>query len=66
MPKDREQMTPDEPEDEARLESSRGPGRGSTGQDVLAGDASAPGPAAGSGDPPAADEVEAGEKSKYR
>jgi hypothetical protein len=66
MPKDRDQLTPDEPEDEQRLESSRGPGRAGTGQDVLAGEPSAPGAAAGSGDPPAVDEVDKEEKAKYQ
>jgi len=66
MPKDRDQLTPDEPEDEELLESSRGQGRGGSGQDILAGEPSAPGPASGSGDPAAVEEVAGDEKAKYR
>jgi len=35
MPKDRDQLTPEEPEDAALLASTRGQGTGGTGQDVL-------------------------------
>jgi hypothetical protein len=45
MPQDRDQLTPDDPEDLATLERSRGQGTGGTGYDVLPGEegvASAP------------------------
>jgi hypothetical protein len=35
MPKDRDQLTPEEPEDAAHLASHRGQGSAGTGQDVL-------------------------------
>ncbi len=35
MPKDRDQLTSEEPEDAAHLASHRGQGTGGTGQDVL-------------------------------
>lgn len=35
MPKDRDQLTPEEPEDAAHLASHRGQGTGGTGQDLL-------------------------------
>lgn len=35
MPKDRDQLTPETPEDAAQLASHRGQGTGGTGQDVL-------------------------------
>lgn len=38
MDKDRDQLTPDEPEDWARLQRSRGQGTASTGYDRLAGE----------------------------
>lgn len=38
MPKDRDQLTPDEPEDWARLQTSRGQGTGGTGYDRLPGE----------------------------
>lgn len=50
MPKDRDQMTPAEPEDAERLESTRGQGRAGTGGDILPEDP--PGPGAASGDSP--------------
>jgi hypothetical protein len=40
MPKDRDQQTPDDPEDWARLTTSRGQGTGSTGYDRLPGEES--------------------------
>lgn len=44
MPKDRDQLTPDDPEDRATLERSRGQGTGGTGYDLLPGeDADGPG-----------------------
>ncbi len=44
MPKDRDQLTPDDPEDRATLEASRGQGTGGTGYDLLPGeDADGPG-----------------------
>lgn len=42
MPKDRDQMTPDEPEDWATLQRSRGQGTGGTGYDRLAGEEAPP------------------------
>ncbi len=38
MPKDRDQMTPEDPEDLATLEQSRGQGTGGTGYDRLPGE----------------------------
>lgn len=38
MPKDRDQQTPDEPEDWATITVSRGQGTGGTGYDRLAGE----------------------------
>ena len=35
MPKDRDQLTPEDPEDAAQLASHRGQGTASTGQDLL-------------------------------
>jgi hypothetical protein len=35
MPKDRDQLTPEEPEDAAQLASHRGQGTAGTGQDLL-------------------------------
>jgi hypothetical protein len=35
MPKDRDQLTPEEPEDAAHLASHRGQGTAGTGQDLL-------------------------------
>jgi hypothetical protein len=35
MPKDRDQLTPEDPADAAHLASHRGQGTGGTGQDVL-------------------------------
>jgi hypothetical protein len=43
MPKDRDQLTPAEPEDEAKLERERGQGTGGSGRDVLPDERSAPG-----------------------
>jgi hypothetical protein len=37
MPKDRDQLTPDEPEDWSRLQTNRGQGTGGTGYDRLPG-----------------------------
>lgn len=48
MPKDRDQMTPDEPEDAEKLERERGQGTGGTGRDVLSNERSAPGAASAS------------------
>ena len=42
MPKDRDQLTPEEPEDRATLDRSRGQGTGGTGYDRLPSE-SAPG-----------------------
>jgi hypothetical protein len=39
MPKDRDQMTPANPEDREKMESSRGQGTGGTGKDILPGEA---------------------------
>jgi hypothetical protein len=38
MEKDRDQLTPDEPEDRARLQRHRGQGTGGTGYDRLPGE----------------------------
>jgi|GraSoiStandDraft_5_1057265.scaffolds.fasta_scaffold1244510_1 hypothetical protein len=38
MPRDRDQQTPDDPEDWARLQSSRGQGTAATGLDRLPGE----------------------------
>ena len=38
MEKDRDQLTPDDPEDWAKLQSSRGQGTGGTGYDRLPGE----------------------------
>ena len=38
MPKDRDQLTPDDPEDWAKLQSHRGQGTGATGLDRLPGE----------------------------
>ncbi len=38
MEKDRDQLTPDEPDDWAKLQSSRGQGTGGTGYDRLPGE----------------------------
>jgi hypothetical protein len=38
MPKDRDQLTPDEPEDAALLAQRRGQGTGGSGLDVLPGE----------------------------
>jgi hypothetical protein len=35
MPKERDQMTPADPEDAEKLEQNRGQGSGGTGRDVL-------------------------------
>lgn len=43
MPKDRDQLTPDEPEDSEKLERDRGQGTGGSGRDVLPSERSAPG-----------------------
>ena len=43
MPKDRDQMTPAEPEDRERMERSRGQGTGGTGKDVRPTESRAPG-----------------------
>jgi hypothetical protein len=40
MPKDRDQQTPDDPEDWANLTTSRGQGTGGTGYDRLPGEES--------------------------
>lgn len=42
MPRSRDQMTPEEPEDRERLEESRGQGTAGTGQDLLPGEAGGP------------------------
>ncbi|HLH47087.1 MAG TPA: hypothetical protein VKV25_08010 [Acidimicrobiales bacterium] len=65
MPKDRDQLTPDEPEDAERLATSRRQGTGATGEDVLPGERSAPGASATSADPRAVDEVDESERGKY-
>lgn len=52
MEKDRDQMTPEDPEDRERLERNRGQGTGGTGLDQLEGERSAPGePNTGGSDP---------------
>ena len=38
MPKDRDQLTPDDPEDAAHLASHRGQGTAGTGQDIVGND----------------------------
>jgi hypothetical protein len=38
MPRDRDQLTPDDPEDWARLQTHRGQGTGATGYDRLPGE----------------------------
>jgi hypothetical protein len=43
MPKDRDQMTPADPEDRERMERSRGQGTGGTGKDVLPTESRTPG-----------------------
>lgn len=43
MPKDRDQLTPAEPEDAEKLERDRGQGTGGTGEDLLPEEKSAPG-----------------------
>lgn len=65
MPKDRDQQTPEEPEDAARLAGTRGPGTGSSGEDELPGERSAPGGASGSGLPAAEESVPDEEKARY-
>lgn len=40
MTKDRDQLTPDEPEDWAKLQKNRGQGTGGTGYDRVAGEES--------------------------
>ena len=50
MEKDRDQLTPDEPEDWAKLQRARGQGTGGTGYDRLPGEGPAEQPAAGDGD----------------
>ena len=42
MEKDRDQLTPDEPEDWAKLQRARGQGTGSTGYDRLPGEEAEP------------------------
>lgn len=42
MPKDRDQQTPDDPEDWSALTTSRGQGTGGTGYDRLAGEEARP------------------------
>jgi hypothetical protein len=42
MPKDRDQMTPDDPDDRERLARTRGQGTAGTGQDLLPGEAGGP------------------------
>ncbi|HZD65252.1 MAG TPA: hypothetical protein VE152_04060 [Acidimicrobiales bacterium] len=66
MPKDRDQLTPDEPDDEELLEHTRGQGRAGTGRDEVPEDRSAPGGASGSGVPRARDEVDTEDKSRYQ
>ncbi len=59
MEKDRDQMTPDDPDDRARIESHRGQGTGGTGYDRLPGEEA---PAEFSADQ--ADEVDWAEKTE--
>ena len=54
MEKDRDQLTPDEPEDWAKLQGARGQGTGGTGYDRLPGEEA---PAALHDDDPAAEVV---------
>jgi hypothetical protein len=42
MPKDRDQLTPDEPEDWSELQTHRGQGTGGSGYDRVAGETSRP------------------------
>jgi hypothetical protein len=42
MEKDRDQLTPDDPEDLAKLQTSRGQGTGGTGYDQLPGEGGPP------------------------
>lgn len=49
MPKDRDQLTPEEPEDREHLEQTRGQGTGGSGLDALPSERSSPGGAAGGG-----------------
>lgn len=66
MPKDRDQQTPEEPEDEARLEATRGQGRAGTGGDVLPDERSAPGAASGGEVTDARRTMPADQEGKYR
>jgi hypothetical protein len=62
MPKDRDQLTPDDPEDADRLRPRRSAAREAA---EPANAPTGPGPASRGGDPPAEDEVEGSEKDKY-
>ncbi|HVX20299.1 MAG TPA: hypothetical protein VHB02_03020 [Acidimicrobiales bacterium] len=63
MPKDRDQLTPNEPEDQRRLRPRRSAAREATDPvDPSTG----PGPGSGRADPKAADEVGSEEATKYR
>lgn len=53
MPRSRDQMTPEDPEDRERLEQSRGLGTAGSGQDLLPGEP---------GGPPAEEEPQAEEE----
>lgn len=48
MPKDKDQLTPDDPDDREFLERTRGQGTGGSGQDQLPSERSAPGGTNGS------------------
>ncbi|HXH56567.1 hypothetical protein [Iamia sp.] len=48
MPKDKDQLTPDDPDDRELLERTRGQGTGGSGQDQLPSERSAPGGTSGS------------------
>ena len=53
MEKDRDQQTPEDPEDRERLERTRGQGTGGSGLDQLPSEKSAPGESQDPASPPA-------------
>lgn len=55
MPKDRDQLTPEDPEDREHLERSRGQGTGGSGLDQLPGEQDAPGETQDPASPPASE-----------
>jgi hypothetical protein len=60
MPKDRDQLTPDEPEDLDKIRPERSADRAARGP------AEGTGPATGGAEPAAVDEVPADQKGNYR